>query len=207
MKPIYPPRPKGRIPPAELPRYEKTGNWIAQYKYNGSRVVIHIDPDRRVWFFSRHGKPFQKFQPSAHHIEQVRSLPGLEAGKGYWLDGELLGKEEETKGNIVLFDVLQAGRYLYLNPDQMARFTLLHEICGSPPCPEGTPAFVPVTPLFALAPYFAHAFLDRFRDDHGPDVEGLMLRRKDYALDNFGQKEYETASLIRCRKEAKNYAY
>jgi hypothetical protein len=32
------------------------------------------------------------------------------------------------------------------------------------------------------------------------ELEGLVLRKKSAVLDSYGDKEYETTNLIRCRK-------
>ena len=47
----------------------------------------------------------------------------------YWLDGEVLikTKAKDTKGKIVLFDILQAGKYLFMKfHDQMGRLAMLN---------------------------------------------------------------------------------
>jgi hypothetical protein len=52
-----------------------------------------------------------------------------------------------------------------------------------------------------MAQTWADHFVDRFNESLGnPRLEGLVLRRKDSSLDNFGDKEYETTNVIRCRK-------
>lgn len=131
---IYPPRPKGAVPPKELDYYEKQGIWVVQPKYNGSRCVIHIEPDNTVTMWSRHGTAHRSYTMPAAIRDQLLALPGLQKGLEYWLDGELMIKTSapETKGKIILFDVLQVGKYLFLKPDQMGRLALLDEICGKP---------------------------------------------------------------------------
>jgi hypothetical protein len=210
VKPIYPPRPKGKLPPQELSYYESTGRWVAQYKYNGSRNLIHVDEEGRVGFFSRHGSTHVKFVPTSRHVEQVLALPGLVRGQAYWLDSELLNKTvtEVTKDKIVLFDVLQVGRYFYQHPAQMERLEILAGICGYPSVPEPNRGIaLKVTDDLWMAETFDKDFLTLFRRDLGPEVEGLLLRLKDFVLEVFGQQEYETHMMLRCRHTHKNYPY
>jgi ATP-dependent DNA ligase len=209
-KVIYPPRPKSAIPPKELEYYEKQGVWCLQYKYNGSRSVIHIEADGTVSVWSRHGDAHRSWTLSASIRDQLLALPGLVKGQEYWLDGELLIKTfaEDTKGKIVLFDVLQAGKYLFLKPDQMGRLAMLDEICGKPRTLDSWRGMgYVISEDLLMAPTFIENFKARFNEDRGDEVEGLVLRRKDAGLDNFGQKEYECSWIIRCRKPHKNYNF
>jgi hypothetical protein len=40
----------------------------------------------------------------------------LEKGKEYWLDSELMSKQTNATNEIILYDVLQAGRYFLGSP-------------------------------------------------------------------------------------------
>jgi hypothetical protein len=209
-KVIYPPRPKGAIPPKELDYLEKQGIWCVQYKYNGSRSVIHVEANGVVSIWSRHGDAHRSYTMPASMRDQILALPGLEKGKEYWLDGELLIKTsaEDTKNKIVLFDVLQAGKYLFLKPDQMGRLALLDEICGKPRTLDPWRGMgYQISEDLMMAPTFLSDFKAHFLEDKGDEVEGLVLRRKDSGLDNFGQKEYECGWIVRCRKPHKNYNF
>jgi hypothetical protein len=209
-KVIYPPRPKGAIPPQELPYYENQGLWIAQYKYNGSRNVIHVEADGTVSMWGRHGAAHKIFSMTTSQREQVLALPGLKRGQEYWLDSEVLIKTspQDTKNKIIIFDVLQAGRYLFMSPNQVGRLELLDEICGRPRQldPLRGMGYVISEDLY-MAPTFTSNFVERFNDDKGGEVEGLVLRKKNSCLDNFGNSEYEVSWLIRCRHQHKNYNF
>jgi len=207
---LFPPRPKGAIPPKELPYYENTGMWCAQPKYNGSRSVISISPQSVVSIYGRHGRPHLNYSMPPYLGKEILSLPGLKKGIQYWLDGELLVKTtaKDTKGKLVLFDVLQIDKYLFLKPNQVERIELLKGICGHPAELDTWRgmAYV-VSENLLLAPTFYSGFKDEFHKDHGDEVEGLVLRKKDSVLDNFGQKEYEVSWLVRCRQPHKNYSF
>jgi hypothetical protein len=130
----------------------------------------------------------------------------LEAGNEYWLDGEILIKTiaNDTKDKVVLFDVLQAGEYLFLR-NQLDRLEVLKKICGEPTKLDSFRgmAYV-VSPNVLMAPTFYSNFVQEFNKDYKEEVEGLVLRRKDSLLDNFGNKEYLVDWIIRCRRENKN---
>jgi ATP-dependent DNA ligase len=208
-KVIYPPRPKGAIPPKELEYYEGMGSWVAQYKYNGTRNIIHVESGV-VSMWGRHGKAHKNFSMTASHRDQILALPGLKKDQEYWLDSEVLSKTKakDTKNKIVLFDILQAGRYLFVSPDQMKRLELLDEVCGKPRQLDSWRGFgYVISDDILMAPIFSENFTARFSDDKGDEVEGLVLRKKDSALDNFGVKEYEVNWLIRCRHQHKNYRF
>lgn len=209
-KVIYPPRPKGAIPPQELDYYEKTGLWVAQPKYNGGRNVIHIEVNGNISMWGRHGAKHEIFSMTDSQREQILSLPGLKKGQEYWLDSEVLIKTKapETKNKIILFDVLQAGRYLFMSPNQMVRLEMLDEICGRPRVLDNWRRMAyKISDDVLMSPTYLEGFKDRFNDDLGDEVEGLVLRKKDSFIDNFGVKEYEVGWLIRCRRQHKNYNF
>ena len=207
---IYPPRPKGAIPPNELPYYDGLGIYCVQPKYNGARSVIHISPEGEVKIYSRHGRAHRSYTPPAILLNEISKLPGLKNGIEYWLDGELMIKTtaEDTKGKLVLFDVIQYDKYLFLSLDQVKRLELLAEICGRPTeldCFRKM-AYV-ISDNLLMAPTFFSNFEEKFKEDHGNEVEGLVLRKKDSVIDNFGNKEYLVNWLVRCRRPHKNYNF
>lgn len=207
---IFPPRPKGAIPPKELTYYENTHLWCAQPKYNGSRSVILITPERKVFIYSRHGRPHLNYSMPAYMAKEILELPGLKPGIKYWLDGELLNKTtaKDTKCKIVLFDVLQIDKYLFLKPNQLERLELLAKICGNPTQLDSLRGMgYSISDNLLMAPTFYSKFKEEFEKNYGDEVEGLVLRKNDSMLDNFGQKEYEVSWLLRCRKAHKNYSF
>jgi ATP-dependent DNA ligase len=198
---IFPPRPKGKMPHNDLGHYESTGRWVAQRKFRGSRAVVYIDKDRNVVLGSRHGREFAKFTLSEDFRSELLSSLRLEDGKAYWLDGELMNKDVDATNEIIFFDVLQAGRYMFGFPDQIRRLECLREICGNPAklCPSGIA--LEVSPRVWMAETFDSNFNERFKEAINVDqLEGLVLRKKSACLDAYGDKEYETTNLIRCRK-------
>jgi len=211
MEILYPPRPISKIQSHQLSSYEKSGKWVVQRKFNGTRVVIHILPGGAVHLFNRHGEKTKQFDLTSGLKREILSLqvnPHFE----YWLDGELLNNKTTSpnyKGKIVLFDVLQAGKYLFGAPNLMGRLELLNHICGNPKEKEPNLGLaLRVTDSIWLAETFDSDFIGRYQDFIDKDeIEGVVVKKKDSVLDNFGKKEYEIAWQIRCRKPTKNYTF
>lgn len=207
---IYPPRPKGAVPPLELPYFEGQELWCVQPKFNGSRTVIHISPSDIVNAYSRHGRPHLGYEMPLSLKKEILALPGRKAGVEYWLDGELLLKTKalDTKGKLVLFDILQEGRYFFGSPNQVERLEILKRVCGNPTelDPWRKMGYL-VSENILMAPTFFSNFKKEFDTDRGEEVEGLVLRKRNSTIDNFGNKEYKVNSIIRCRKEGKHWGF
>lgn len=208
---MFPPRPKFRIPPAQLPKYEKQGKWVVQRKFNGTRTLIHVTQQGGVEAWRPGKTPHKAWSITPEIASQFTEL-AIEPGSEYWFDGELLYSkttDEHYKNRVVLFDILQAGRYLFGSPDLMGRQKLLLEICGNPTELESKHGIaLAVRPNIWVAETWPNGFVDRYQDFIELDeIEGLVLKRANSKLDNFGNSLYEVAWQIRCRKEHKNYAF
>lgn len=210
MNVLYPPRPKGRILPTQLGGYEKTGKWLVQRKFNGTRILLNVKGGK-IGILNRHGEPPKLFSLSATHRAEILSL-NLDPAKEYWFDGELLDHKTITpafKGRIVLFDILQAGDYFFGSPNLEDRYDLLKNICRNPTDLEPNLGIaLQATPNIWLAQNFYENFESRFQDflEH-PEIEGCVLKQKKSCIDNLGKKEYEVGWQIRCRKPHKNYNF
>jgi ATP-dependent DNA ligase len=206
---LFPPRPASKILPAQLERYEKSGKWVAQRKFNGTHLTIHVK-DGKVRIFN-YGEVPALFVLSPKQRQEFLSL-NIDPTKEYWLDGELLDHKTTTpeyKGKIVLFDVLQAGEYLFKSLNLLDRYALLQSICGNPQKLEPNHG---IALAVSDSVWLAETFYDNFRLRYEeylayPEIEGLVLKNKNSFIDNFGQKKYEVGWLIRCRKATKNYAF
>ncbi len=214
---IYPPRPKNKIHPDTLPTEERRGIWMWQRKYDGDRCVAIVDNGRTHLCNRRGGFHSPSKFPALRRELSALKLP---AGTSY-LDGELL--DPLVPQTIVLFDVLQLGKYL-IGAGQLDRLSLLDDVCRSPSvsCPFGVA--YQVTEHVWLSHRGDSNFqaeFSRFLDSRfGPDgielastvtpgrlVEGLLLRRKDSVLDCYGATPYEVDWQLRCRIGTKNYRF
>lgn len=203
MKILYPPHPNIRIPFNKLKEYEESGKWIAQRKFNGTNILIYISTKREVSILTRHGTPPKLFSLSESHANQLLSL-NLDPNKDYWLNGELLDhktKNKDYKKKIVLFDVLHAGRYLIKNPNQLKRLEMLKDICNHPEKLEKNGIALEVSEDVWMAESWEYDFEQHYNEYIDKDeIEGLILRKKNSFLDNFGQKEYDVSWIVKCRK-------
>jgi len=201
MRFIFPPRPKGKMLPNDLDYYEKTGKWLAQRKFRGSRAVINISSNREIFLGNRHGSSFVNFSLNKDYKDEIISALNLKKGVDYWLDGELMNKDKNATNEIILFDVLQEGRYFFGSPNQTERLNILREICGDPKSYCQIGIAMKVTSRIWMAETFFSNFQEKFKESISvAQLEGLVLRKKNSSLDNFGNSEYETTNIIRCRK-------
>ncbi|RDJ35103.1 MAG: hypothetical protein DWQ19_09725 [Crenarchaeota archaeon] len=204
---VYPPRPEGKIAPNRLVAYEKTGRWVAQRKFNGTHIVLYVHGDTvKLGHKGREPKQFRLTGNLKNEILNLNFDPNLK----YWLDGELLDAKTKSpgyKGKIVLYDLIQAGKYFFGGPTLLGRLKLLNEICRQPQVKEpGLGIALAATENIWMAETFDHDFSERFKDFLSSDeIEGLVLKKKDSVIKNYGKKEYEVNWLIRCRKPTKNY--
>lgn len=203
---IYPPRPKNRIKPRQLPDYEKSGLWLAQRKYNGDRSLVQVSGQNlKLW--NRHGRE----QDYRIHPELRDAILRLKLPPGEnWLDGELLHRR--APDTLVLFDMLKYdGKYL-IGKSQTERLDMLSHVCGDSldahPILGYSPAPQTNSPKLYLAENWCDGFVERFNESLPTTLsEGLVLRKRASVLDNFGASEYEVDWQVRCRKFNKNYRY
>lgn len=209
LKLIYPPRPKGKLSPTDLDYYEKSGKWMAQRKFRGSRMLLHVSPQGELTIANRHGGYFSRFSLDASYKKEIRAGLCLKEGVEYWLDGELMNKDVNPTNEIIFYDVLQVGRYLFGSPNQLERLDILREICGNPKELCHLKIALQISPRLWMAESFFDNFVARFEEAKPiQQLEGLVLRRKDSALDDFGAKEYVTTNIIRVRHSfAKDKGY
>jgi len=200
---LYPPRPIGKTTPNQLSMYEKTGKWIVQRKFNGTRILLYVCGNT-IRMLNRHGIAPKQFNLTSSLRKEILSLdlsPNLE----YWLDAELLDAKTKNlayKNKIVLFDVLQAGKYFFGGPKLLERYEILKKICRNPHEFEHNKGIaLKVTENIWLAENFNHDFKARFNDFITFDeIEGVVLKQKESTIDSFGNSEYEVGWQVRCRK-------
>jgi ATP-dependent DNA ligase len=199
---IYPPRPSSKVPPSMLPALERRGIYVAQRKFNGDRCLVHVH-GKKVQLYNRHGK-LQKYKMPDFLRLEILAL-NLNASEEYWLDGELM--HARIPDTIILFDVLQAGEYLY-GKNLIKRLDLLREICNNPTCHAEPAIAVLSRPHIWMAETFLKGFAARFKDFlHLDTIEGLVLKEGASLLDNWGSRPYEVDWQVRCRKPGPNYQF
>lgn len=205
---IFPPRPRGKMQPLDLPYYEASGLWLAQPKYNDSRTLLHHHVDGRLTVHNRHGGTHVRWQLTSQIAAEIRANLRLDPKLEYWLDGGVMNKHRGGKGQFVFFDVLQAGRYFFGRPTQVERLQLLDLICNEPRAMTQDGWAYQISENLWMSPTWDDDFVRHYQDALAAEyVEGLVLRQKDSALDNYGRLEYECDWMIRCRKPSGKYHF
>jgi hypothetical protein len=198
---LYPPRPGGSIMPGDLGYYEKTGLWCVQPKFNESRILTHVLPNGQVVFWTRHAKrpAPTHFNAPALSIEVTRCLR-LTQGLEYWIDGGVMNKGKGGEGELVFYDVLCVGQYLFQKQAQEDRLKMLEMICGHPQTLNPESTAMQISDHLWMSTCFRNGFNERLKTLlHVPYIEGLMLRKLSSQLDNYGTKQYEASWMKRCR--------
>lgn len=198
---LYPPRPGGSIMPGDLGYYEKTGQWVVQPKFNESRILTHVLPSGEVVFWTRHHT-----RPAPTHFDaptlslEVKKHLKLTPGLEYWIDGGVMNREKEAGGELVFYDVLCVGKYLFLKQTQEDRLNLLAMICGEPQELNAEETAMKVSNHLWMSTSFRDGFNDRLKTLIGVNyIEGLVLRKLSSQIDNYGRKQYEASWMKRCR--------
>jgi len=115
---------RARLLRADQPLFDQLAthpDWIAQKKYNGSRLQLHYYQGE-FQFWNRHGQKMA-YKPSKEVLEALHALELHD----YWLfDGELRhNKVIGIRHKIVLWDVFIAGNELLNKVPYGSRFTIL----------------------------------------------------------------------------------
>jgi ATP-dependent DNA ligase len=195
FKYFYPERP--RLLHIEQPLFEQLSqdpNWVAEPKYNGSRLQLHFVAG--AWqFWNRHEQPMV-YTPSP---EVFDALAGLNL-KGYWLfDGEL--RHKKTRGishKIVLYDVfIRQGDLLLGQPFADRRGileTLLH--------------YHGDYHVLGLAPQYEENFRQVFglltQDE---EIEGLVLKNLQGQLQLGRSRAAESRWMWKVRQPSGRYQF
>jgi hypothetical protein len=208
---IFPPRPKSKLSWVHLPRYERSGEWVAQRKFNGKHIVVWVNPQaKEIGIWGRLQDSLARFKPTPAHKKELLSL-ALEPNKTYWFAGELMHqktKDPHYQGRIILFDLLQAGDLFVNQPNQMGRLAMLDEICRKPRQLEDGPGQIAlfVSEHVWMAETFYDNFSKRFNEKLAlAEIEGLVLRHREGTLGSLCTRYWETDDLIRVRKPSKLY--
>jgi len=198
-RPIYPPRPGRTLPPSALETEDWTG-WVAQPKYNGTRVVIYRHEEGSAFhartggftMLNRHKRPLADYQPSPELRESLLRLP-----PGIY-DGELLHhKTPDIKHRVMLWDLLGPER---VGMDYGTRDTdLLGIFLDVVPGPAVRLASS-ITPAISLAEAFRSITA-------APEIEGFVMKRLDAPLERPIGENNNGSWQVRIRRPAPNYAY
>lgn len=206
---LCPPRPRGKIDPlTELEKYEKSGLWVAQRKFNGTRALLWVGPKGDVVMYDRYKKPFE-WGLTSKLVPSILDTMNLTLGQEYWFDGEFMhAKTKGLKYTLILFDILWAGKFLF-GVNQLDRLGLLYDLCGKPNTYESQGRALKVAEGVWLADLIESNFLAYYKESLSVDwCEGLVLRKNNSKLDTpCNRIDEQVKWQKRCRKPAKAYTH
>lgn len=112
---LWPPRPETTIKPMSS-HYEimkSRRNFYAQFKKNGQRNVLYIDPDFNIQWWNRHASGHLNYNAPPWLVDEIKSVV-KPTGKWMVIDGELLHNKDRTvKNALYWWDILvYDGQYL-----------------------------------------------------------------------------------------------
>jgi ATP-dependent DNA ligase len=194
FKYFYPERPK-LIHPDQVEQFEG-GAWVAEKKWNGSRLCLYRDPFGAWFFWNRHQELMRGYVPSREVVDALDVL----FLKGWWaFDGELRhNKTVGVKHKIVLWDVFIADGVLLLDMPFHQRRTLLwsHGLQEENGGPLGIP--------HQYSAGFREVFEQVSQDD---EIEGLVLKRLDGRLSLGRSRAVESNWMRKVRKPSGRYHF
>lgn len=206
---LCPPRPKGKLDPLrELDRFDQSGKWLAQRKFNGIRSLLWVGPNKEMRLYDRYLKP-HGYDLTSQRASSILNSLNLESGKEYWFDGEHLhAKTRSIKDTLVLFDVLWAGKFLF-GMSQIDRLNLLSSLCGNPNTLEPGKRAIFVGDGLWMAEVFDTNFMEHYKESlHEDWCEGLVLRQRLAKLGTPCRKVNEEVTWQkRARKPSKAYTH
>ena len=191
---LYPEKPV-LVPPRTIliDRLSEDPRFIAEKKYNGSRLLLHfIDNDWR--FFNRHGKEFRFVPDMDLGIALAKLALKLH---GYWLfDGELRNnKVPGVKQKMILWDVFIMENILLQGPFWHRR-RHLEALLETEAEPLGVTKQYP--------DQFRGVFSDVIQDK---EIEGLVMKNLDGTLNLSRTSNQDSAWQFKIRRPNNSYRY
>jgi len=161
-------------------------NWIAEKKYNGSRLQLHLGQEH-IEFWNRHGDLFN-YEPDKVLKSELVLLQSL-VKQPLIFDGELRhNKVRGIKHKIVIYDVFLIGSAFE------ARREFLETLFR-----------VNAEPIGISEQYLTNfeSIFERVIQEE--EIEGLVLKRKDGKLNISANKAQDSLWMYKIRKPNANY--
>ena len=192
FKYFFPEKPSLMLKGDIFKRLSNDPEWIAERKYNGSRLQLHV-VDGKFQFWNRHYNKFD-YVPS---VELQDSLEALDL-KGYCLfDGELRhNKVTGIRDKIMLYDVFIWGNQLLIDWPFCFRRALLLELIPVNGDPLG------VTEWFQ--DQFHLVFREVLEDN---EIEGLVIKHRDGRLNLGRSRPVLSKWMYKVRRPSNSYRY
>ena len=102
---LYPPRPESAIAPNTIGFYEKTMQWVAQYKKNGTNTIVAISPSGEIITMNRHAENHKAWHISEYLKTLIRQI--FPTGEWHVFVAEVLhSKTKDIKDTLYIYDIL-----------------------------------------------------------------------------------------------------
>jgi ATP-dependent DNA ligase len=189
---------KPRLMSINSPLFEimsKSNDWVAEKKWNGNRLQLHVLPGREFQFWNRHGEKLN-YTPSEEVEDVLNCFPWP---KGYCLlDGELRhNKVVGVKHLIVLYDVFIWDRKLLTGLTfRERRREYLENIIGYGYSSISVPEW--------YYHGFGYAFNEVIDD---PEIEGLVIKNLNGKLSLGRASASSSLWMWKVRKESGRYRF
>jgi ATP-dependent DNA ligase len=202
---LYPPRPEYKVSIDTLKKYDN-GQYIAQPKLNGSNGVLILDKDKwELW--NRHRQKMTLYNDKIQFGKLYR-------GNGEMvLNGEYLNKNKKDgtgkpfNHKFIIFDILKYNGEVLTGKTFVERIALLDELY---PCKNDKDEFICALDIDDIyrVKNFQNGFEEKYKDLVKIDMyEGLVLKRKNAKLEPMFREGNNSGSMVKVRKETKNYKF
>ena len=205
---LFPPRPRTKIQPSKLEKYEGK-NYLLQPKLDGSCAVVFTN-GIDIIVKSRHRREFAKFKMD---LNELKNIHRGEPGTWIVLTGEYMNKSRRDElgcvWNIkfVVFDILVYESKLLLGETTINRMRLLEDIY-----PER--GFKPYLSKISkniwrvISIYDGEKYKEKFDGITKIDMfEGFVLKKRDAPLRPPYRQNDNSRGQLKVRKPTKNYRY
>jgi ATP-dependent DNA ligase len=205
---LYPPRALSALNPGSL---RSVAGFVAQYKYNDIRTLIHLLPDGRIDLRTRQREPVKEYDLTFRMRGWLSSLE-LDPDLHHVLDGGIL-RHFTARGEapIVLWDVLVHDGKPLIGERYRDRYTLLRRICREPNAPEqetGREVALQVRGALWMAGWHTQGYEGLFARTRGVDfLEGLMLKDPGARLEPGTREENNARWQLKVRKPRAGYPF
>jgi len=185
----YPNRPI-LIPPdkKQILEFEKSGQYIAEHKFNGDNITIMTGTHEDYTFWNR-DKTISRYQPTPEVLEELSVIPANSA-----VNVELMHYKTKTIKNILKAHCIMSweGKPLLGKRWSDSRNILETLKYGK---------------HFQLSPIYTKDFWKLFQDADGSIIEGIVIKLKEGKLKHSTSKIADVAWMLKVRKPCKKYPF
>lgn len=184
---LLPPDPDNPLNPKPnfINDLEKSGNYIAEQKWNGDNILIYTDT---MEFWNRH-KSKHKYIPPSEMIKELKKFP-----KGSIINAELVNYRTKNIKNLLIVHSLLAwkGKLLFGKTWGDARSILENQIYGD---------------HIILSPIWKKGFWDLFQKADGKVIEGIVLKNPTGKIILSTSLLKDVSYMYKIRKPCKKYSF